>query len=139
MNRYMLTIYFIDNTCLFTNYNSDKNYDDEFKEMKERINNYNWFNLIDKEKKQSINTNNIKTWVLEKKSFYDGFINSVEKDENATEIKLPHICKFTILLNEYQNWLTKEKEIIYKDCGHTQNAMIRCYNKLKELREKYEI
>ena len=66
------------------------------------------------------------------------FVNSIEKDKNAAEIKLPHICKYTALLNEYQNWLAKEKEIIYRDCGHTQNAMIKCYDKLKELREKYE-
>lgn len=72
------------------------------------------------------------------KAMINAFINGVEKDSNASEIKLPHICKYTTLLNEYQSWLAKEKEIIYRDCGHTQNAMIKCYDKLKELREKYE-
>ena len=139
MNRYMLLLCFTGNVCSVTYYYSDKSYADEFKEVKEKIDDYNQFVLSQIMKKRSIYTKIIKTWVLEKKSFYDGFINSVEKDENATEIKLPHICKFTILLNEYQSWLAKEKEIIYRDCGHTQNAMIRCYNKLKELREKYEI
>lgn len=64
--------------------------------------------------------------------------NKVEKDNNATEIKLPHVCKYALLLNEYQSWLAKEKTIVYRDCGHTQNAMIKCYDKLKELRKKYE-
>lgn len=72
------------------------------------------------------------------KAMINGFINGVEKDSNSTEIKLPHICKYTRILNEYQQWLEKEKSVVYRDCGHTQNAMIRCYDKLKELRKKYE-
>lgn len=72
------------------------------------------------------------------KAMINGFLNGVEKDKNAKEVKIFHVCKYTSLLNEYQRWLEKEKEIIYRDCGHTQNAMIKCYDKLKELREKYE-
>ena len=72
------------------------------------------------------------------KAMINGFIKGIEKDKISTEFKLPHICIYTALLNEYQIWLSKEKEIIYRDCWHTQNAMIKCYDKLKELREKYE-
>lgn len=66
MKKYKLTIYFIDNTYSFMDYDSDKNYDNEFEKMKKCINDYNWFNIADKEKNQSINTNNIKYWTLEK-------------------------------------------------------------------------
>lgn len=72
------------------------------------------------------------------KAMINGFINGVEKDSNSTEIKLPHICKYTTLLNEYQSWLAKEKTIVYRDCGHTQNAITKCYDKLIEIRKKYE-
>ena len=72
------------------------------------------------------------------KAMVNAFINELEKDENATEVKIFHVCKYTLLLNEYQNWLTKEKEVIYRDCGHTQNAITKCYDKLIELRKQYE-
>ena len=72
------------------------------------------------------------------KAMVNAFINELEKDENATEVKIFHVCKYTSLLNEYQNWLAKEKEVIYKDCGHTQNAITKCYDKLIELRKQYE-
>lgn len=62
----------------------------------------------------------------------------VEKDENANQINVPHICKYTILLNEYQNWLAKEKEVVYRDCGHTQKAITKCYDKLVYLRKIYK-
>ena len=65
--------------------------------------------------------------------------NKVEKLEGAKEIKIPHICKYTLILNMYQRWLEKEKSVTYRDCGYTQNAMIKCYDKLKELRERYEV
>lgn len=66
MKKYKLTIYFMDDTFSFINYDSNRNYDNEFEEMKKYINNYDWFNTVDKEKKQSINTSNIKYWTLEK-------------------------------------------------------------------------
>lgn len=72
------------------------------------------------------------------KAVINFFINGIEKDNAQKEIKLPQICKHTLLLNEYQQWLLKEKEIKYRDCGIRQNAMIDCYDKLIELRKKYE-
>lgn len=95
------------------------------------INNIDWQGILDATKKLKEENQILKAMI-------NGFLNGVEKDENAAEVKLPHICKYTSLLNEYQNWLSNEKEVIYRDCGHTQNAMIKCYDKLKELREKYE-
>ena len=97
----------------------------------EIINDVDWQGIANKIRDLQVENQKLKTMI-------NGFINGVEKDENITEIKLPHICEYTALLNEYQIWLSKEKEIIYRDCGHTQNAMIKCYDKLKELREKYE-
>ena len=65
-------------------------------------------------------------------------LNGVEKDKNAKEVKIFHVCKYTSLLNEYQRWLEKEKEEKYRDCGITQKAITKCYEKLIELRKKYE-
>lgn len=79
MNRYKLTIFYTDNTFTDIFYKSDKNYDDEFEELQKNINNHHWFNSGDDTRKQSINTNNIKYWMLEKKSSYDSFISNVEK------------------------------------------------------------
>lgn len=62
----------------------------------------------------------------------------VEKDENANQINVPHNCKYINLLNEYQNWLAKEKEVVYRDCGHTQKAITKCYDKLVYLRKIYK-
>lgn len=95
------------------------------------INNIDWQGILDLTKKLEEDNQRLKAMI-------NGFLNGVEKDENATEIKLPHICKYTTLLNEYQNWLEKEKKIIYRDCGHTQNAITKCYDKLIEIRKKYE-
>ena len=95
------------------------------------INNIDWQGILDLTKKLEEENQRLKAMI-------NGFLNGVEKDKISTEFKLPHICKYTALLNEYQIWLSKEKEIIYRDCGHTQNAMIKCYDKLKELREQYE-
>lgn len=64
--------------------------------------------------------------------------NRLEKDKNAIEVKVPHMCKWLLLLNEYQEWIEEEKDIVYRDCGHTQKAMAKCYFKLNQLREKYE-
>lgn len=93
----------------------------------------------------SLQSNAIKTYIDELrqenkklKAIITCFVNGYEKDENAKEVKINHICKYTRILNEYQQWLEKEKSVVYRDCGHTQNAMIRCYDKLKELRKKYE-
>lgn len=97
----------------------------------EIINDVDWQGIANKIRDLQVENQKLKTMI-------NGFINGVEKDKISTEFKLPHICKYTALLNEYQIWLSKEKEIIYRDCGHTQNAMIKCYDKLKELREKYE-
>lgn len=97
----------------------------------EIINDVDWQGIANKIRDLQVENQKLKTMI-------NGFINGVEKDENITEIKLPHICEYTTLLNEYQNWLEKEKDIIYRDCGHTQNAMIKCYDKIKELRKKYE-
>lgn len=72
------------------------------------------------------------------KAMINGFLNGVEKDKNAKEVKIFHVCKYTSLLNEYQSWLAKEKEEKYKDCGITQKAITKCYTKLTELRKKYE-
>ena len=62
----------------------------------------------------------------------------VEKDENAYQINVSHNCKYINLLNEYQNWLAKEKEVVYRDCGHTQKAITKCYDKLVYLRKIYK-
>ena len=72
------------------------------------------------------------------KVMINGFLNGVEKDKNAKEVKIFHVCKYTSLLNEYQRWLEKEKEEKYRDCGITQKAITKCYEKLIELRKKYE-
>lgn len=95
------------------------------------INNIDWQRVANEIKKLQEENQRLKAMI-------NGFLNGVEKDKNAKEVKIFHVCKYTALLNEYQIWLSKEKEIIYRDCGHTQNAMIKCYDKLKELREKYE-
>lgn len=68
----------------------------------------------------------------------DGKEYCVEKDENANQINVSHNCKYINLLNEYQNWLAKEKEVVYRDCGHTQKAITKCYDKLVYLRKIYK-
>lgn len=95
------------------------------------INNTDWSGIINEIKKLQEENQRLNEMI-------NGFINGVEKDENAAEVKLPHICKYTALLNEYQNWLSNEKKVIYRDCGHTQNAITKCYEKLIEIRKKYE-
>lgn len=95
------------------------------------INNVDWQEIADEITKLQEENQRLKAMI-------NGFLNGIEKDSNATEIKLSHICKYTTLLNEYQSWLAKEKEVIYRDCGHTQNAITKCYDKLIELRKQYE-
>lgn len=95
------------------------------------INNTDWQGIIDKIEKLEEENQRLRAMI-------NAFINGVEKDKNAKEVKIFHVCRYTTLLNEYQNWLAKEKEVIYRDCGHIQNAITKCYNKLIELRKKYE-
>ena len=64
--------------------------------------------------------------------------NRLEKDKNAIEVKVPHMCKWLLLLNEYQEWIENEKDVVYRDGGIKQSAMIDCFLKLNQLREKYE-
>ena len=93
----------------------------------------------------SIQSNAIKTYIdelkqenKELKAIISYFINGYEKDKNAKEVPIKHVCKYTIMINEFQQWLEKEKLVTYRDCGHTQNAMTKCYDKLIEIRKKYE-
>lgn len=72
------------------------------------------------------------------KVMINGFVNGYEKDKHAKEVTIKHVCEYTAMINEYQQWLEKEKKIIYRDCGHTQNAITKCYDKLIEIRKKYE-
>ena len=48
------------------------------------------------------------------------------------------MCKWLLLLNEYQEWIENEKDVVYRDGGIKQSAMIDCFLKLNQLREKYE-
>lgn len=95
------------------------------------INNTDWQGIADEVKTLQEENQRLKAMI-------NAFINGVEKDKNAKEVKIFHVCKYTTLLNEYQSWLAKEKEVIYRDCGHTQKAITKCYDKLIELRKKYE-
>ena len=72
------------------------------------------------------------------KSVISYFINGYEKDKNTKEVTLKHVCEYTMMINEFQQWLEKEKEILYRDYGYTQQAMTKCYEKLIEIRKKYE-
>ena len=72
------------------------------------------------------------------KAIINAFVNGIEKDKHAKEVTIKHVCEYTAIINEYQQWLEKEKKIIYRDCGHTQNAITKCYDKLIEIRKKYE-
>ena len=72
------------------------------------------------------------------KAMINGFLNGVEKDKNAKEVTIKHVCKYTMMINEFQQWLEKEKLVTYRDCGQTQNTMTKCYDKLIEIRKKYE-
>ena len=74
----------------------------------------------------------------ELKAIITYFIKGYEKDKNAEEVTIRHACEYTAMINEFQQWLEKEKEILYRDCGHTQNAITKCYDKLIEIRKKYE-
>ena len=91
----------------------------------------------------------IKSYVLSRKFVLEHILSKykeiiggkeycVEKDENANQINVSHNCKYINLLNEYQNWLAKEKEVVYRDCGHTQKAITKCYDKLVYLRKIYK-
>lgn len=95
------------------------------------INNIDWQGILDATKKLKEENQILKAMI-------NGFLNGVEKDENAAEVKLPHICKYTAMINEFQQWLEKEKLVVYRDCGHTQNAITKCYNELIKIRKKYE-
>lgn len=95
------------------------------------INNIDWQGILDLTKKLEEENQRLKAMI-------NGFLNGVEKDKNAKQVKIFHVCKYTSLLNEYQSWLAKEKQVIYRDCGHTQNAITKCYDKLIEIRKKYE-
>ena len=93
----------------------------------------------------SIQSNAIKTYIdelrrenKELKVIISYFINDYEKDKNATEVTIRHICEYTAMINEFQQWLEKEKLVVYRDCGHTQNAITKCYDKLIKIRKKYE-
>lgn len=93
----------------------------------------------------SVQSNAIKTYIdelrrenKELKAIITYFINGYEKDMNAKEVTIRHACEYTTIINEFQRWLAKEKEVIYRDCGHTQNAITKCYDKLIEIRKKYE-
>lgn len=72
------------------------------------------------------------------KAIINAFVNGIEKDKHTKEATIKHVCEYTAMINEYQQWLEKEKKIIYRDCGHTQNAITKCYDKLIEIRKKYE-
>ena len=95
------------------------------------INNIDWQRVANEIKKLQEENQRLKAMI-------NGFLNGVEKDKNAKEVKIFHVCKYTSLLNEYQRWLEKEKEEKYRDCGITQKAITKCYEKLIELRKKYE-
>lgn len=93
----------------------------------------------------SVQSNAIKTYIdelrqesKELKAIINYFINGYEKDKNAKEVTIKHVCKYTMMINEFQQWLEKEKEILYRDYGYTQQAMTKCYDKLIEIRGKYE-
>lgn len=93
----------------------------------------------------SIQSNAIKTYIdelrqenKELKAIITYFVNGYEKDKNTKEVTIRHICEYTTIINEFQQWLAKEKQVIYRDCGHTQNAITKCYDKLIEIRKKYE-
>lgn len=106
----------------------------EEKMMKDLINiiiNTNWQEITNLMKKLQEENQRLKVMI-------NGFINGYEKDKNAKEVKIKHICEYTSMLKEYQQWLEKEKLVIYRDCGHTQNAITKCYDKLIEIRKKYE-
>lgn len=93
----------------------------------------------------SVQSNAIKTYIdelrrenKELKAIISYFINGYEKDKNATEVTIRHICEYTAMINEFQQWLEKEKLVVYRDCGHTQSAITKCYDKLIKIRKKYE-
>ena len=72
------------------------------------------------------------------KAMINAFVNGYEKDKHAKEVTIKHVCEYTMMINEFQQWLEKEKEILYRDYGYTQQAMTKCYDKLIEIRKKYE-
>lgn len=93
----------------------------------------------------SIQSNAIKDYIKELrkenkelKAIITYFVNDYEKDKNTKEVTIKHVCEYTMMINEFQQWLEKEKEILYRNYGYTQQAMTKCYEKLIEIRKKYE-
>ena len=93
------------------------------------INNIDWQEITDEITKLQEENQRLKAMI-------NAFVNGYEKDKHAKEVTIKHVCEYTMMINEFQQWLEKEKSITYRDCGHTQNAMIKCYDKLIEIREK---
>lgn len=81
MKKYRLILSFSDSTYSVTNYKSYKNRYDEFKEVKEKIEDYNQFVLSEIKKKPSIYTKLITFFTLEE------ILSCDKKDENATRYK----------------------------------------------------
>lgn len=71
--------------------------------------------------------------------FIQSLINNkfYEKDKNAKEIKVPHICKYISMVNEYQSWLSLKKENEQTN-RYAKAVYENCYNKFIELRKQYE-
>lgn len=57
-----------------------------------------------------------------------------ELPQGAKEIKIPHICDATRVLARYETWL---KEGIDDKYGEEERyACLKCYNKLREIKER---
>lgn len=59
-----------------------------------------------------------------------------ELPQGAKEIKIHHICDATRILAQYEQWLDKEKNTVYRDCGYHQQICTECWNKLQEIKER---
>ena len=61
-------------------------------------------------------------------------MNDIEKDPLAKEIKIEHVCDVTRVLAQYETWL---KEGIDDKYGKEERyACLKCYNKLREIKER---
>lgn len=58
-----------------------------------------------------------------------------ERDPLAKEVKIEHVCDATRILAQYEEWLDKEKNTVYRDCGHRQQICTECWNKLQEIKK----
>lgn len=84
----------------------------------------NGFEQLQQENKELKNKNLLLRKLVDKQKVVDDFKDSMNN------------YKYFNILNELENWLEEELKVVYKDCGHKHNTLLKVYDKLKELEER---